>query len=312
MKSGNTTKNVRFITALRGITLIAAICLVFMMIPSQAWAQPSINKSEVSIYVGKSVTLKVRNTTKAVSWKSSKKSVATVSSKGKVSGVKAGKATITAKVAGQSFKCAVTVKKPTLNRTSLGMEEEDTYNLKAYGFTAKSYKSSNTAVAVVSKKGVVTAKAAGKATITCTSSDKKTYKCTVTVKSGLSEKSVYNRMIALKSMYPEGKRWTNENYYAWKGGVFSGGYGCAGFAFILSDAAFDKLPARKHYDVNAIRVGDVLRVHNDTHMVIVLEIRDECVIVAEGNYNYSIHWGRKLSKDSLATEVNYILTRYPK
>ncbi len=128
----------------------------------------------------------------------------------------------------------------------------------------------------------------------------------------LNEESIYNAMIALKSEYPEGMRWTNDNYYGWKGGIFSGGYGCAGFAFMLSDAAFGSLPARRYYQysVSDIRVGDILRVNNDSHSVIVLQKVNGGVVVAEGNYNSSIHWGRKFSDNDLK-RLTYIMTRYP-
>ena len=70
-----------------------------------------LNKKTAKIAVGKSVTLKVRGTKKKVKWKSSKKSVATVNAKGKVTGKKAGKAVVTAKVKGKTLKCKVTVTK---------------------------------------------------------------------------------------------------------------------------------------------------------------------------------------------------------
>jgi len=60
-----------------------------------------------------------------------------------------------------------------------------------------------------------------------------------------TEAEAYYAMMNMKPSYPEGMPWTNDNFYAWKGGVYSGGYGCAGFAFILSDAAFGDLPARR-------------------------------------------------------------------
>lgn len=128
----------------------------------------------------------------------------------------------------------------------------------------------------------------------------------------LSEESIYNAMIALKSEYPEGTRWTNDNYYGWNGGIFTGGFGCAGFAFMLSDAAFGSLPARRYYQysVSDIRVGDILRENNDSHSVIVLRKLNGGVEVAEGNYNLSVHWGRKIP-DSELTRLTYIMTRYP-
>lgn len=123
------------------------------------------------------------------------------------------------------------------------------------------------------------------------------------------ENAAYQAMIALKAQYPEGMHWTNDNYYGWNGGIYSGGYGCAGFAFMLSDAAFGKAPARMHYDFGSVRVGDIVRMNGDTHSVIILEVRDNSVIVAEGNYNSSIHWGREISKAALAAGDN-VITRY--
>jgi hypothetical protein len=115
-------------------------------------------------------------------------------------------------------------------------------------------------------------------------------------------------MIALKSTYPDGTPWDNSVYYGWKGGIYSGGYGCAGFAFMLSDAAFGDAPAKKVYDTSNIRVGDILRINNDTHSVIVLSRNGDTLTIAEGNYNSSVHWGRTLSISG--TGIDYILTRY--
>lgn len=129
----------------------------------------------------------------------------------------------------------------------------------------------------------------------------------------LTEDAVYQKMIALKEEYPEGTPWTNENFYAWKGGVFSGGYGCVAFAFILSDAAFGDLPARsveENISLETVRVGDILRMNGDTHSVIVLEVHEDHAVIAEGNYNNSVHWGRTLSAEEVAAS-DYVLTRYP-
>lgn len=71
-----------------------------------------LNKSSATILVGEKITLKATVTGKkgTVKWSSSKKSVATVSSKGVVTGKKKGTATITAKVNGVKKTCKVTVK----------------------------------------------------------------------------------------------------------------------------------------------------------------------------------------------------------
>lgn len=123
--------------------------------------------------------------------------------------------------------------------------------------------------------------------------------------------TLYNIMISFSSSYPEGMRYTNEDYYQWRGGIYRGGYGCAGFAFMLSDACFGDLPARKVYDVNSIRVGDVVRVNNDAHSVIVLKIENGVYTVAEANYNSSVHWGRTFTYAQMCNVFTYNMTRYP-
>lgn len=129
-----------------------------------------------------------------------------------------------------------------------------------------------------------------------------------------TEAEVYSRMMAMQSQYPEGMRWTNDNEYDWHAvpGVIYQGYGCVGFAFILSDAAFGDLPARevRDFKFEDIRPGDILRVDNDTHTVIVLEVHDDYVVIAEGNFNSSIHWGRTLTREEVEA-ADYIFTRYP-
>ena len=137
----------------------------------------------------------------------------------------------------------------------------------------------------------------------------------------------YNAMIALQEQYPEGMTWTNftpygsngslGDSYVWKGGAVYGanrGVGCTAFAFLLSDAAFGSLPARTisggSFTFEDVKVGDILRVENNSHSVIVLQKSAGGIIIAEANYNKSVHWGRAMS----ATDVlaaNYIITRYP-
>ena len=115
----------------------------------------------------------------------------------------------------------------------------------------------------------------------------------------LAEETVLAAINALRESYPEGMSWTNDNSH-YSPALHLTGYGCEGFALICSDAAFGDLPvAATHSDFDAIRVGDLLRINHDTHTVIVLEKRADSVVVAEGNYNRSIHWDRELSRKSL-------------
>ena len=122
---------------------------------------------------------------------------------------------------------------------------------------------------------------------------------------------VQERMLALQDAYYEGRSWTNEQSYAWKGD-YSMGYGCMGFAFILSDEAFGDLPARQISDIDydSLQVGDILRINNDSHSVVILEKYDDHVVLAEGNFNSAIHWGREISREAVE-KADYALTRYP-
>ena len=107
----------------------------------------------------------------------------------------------------------------------------------------------------------------------------------------------YMTMAKLRAEYPEGTSWTNDNTYAWKGGIFDQGAGCAAFAFLLSDAVFGDLPARMLTEVPAenLRPGDILRMNGNTHSVIVLQNTLYGIVIAEGNFNGSVHWDRVLS-----------------
>ena len=127
---------------------------------------------------------------------------------------------------------------------------------------------------------------------------------------GLTISGARETMLSMKAQYPEGMHWTNDNFYAWNGGYFSGGYGCAGLAFLLSDAVFGNIQCVIDKDYTHVRVGDIVRLNNDTHSVIVLNVYDDYVVeVAEGNYNSSIHWGRII--DLKNTGFTYLMTRWP-
>lgn len=239
----------------KNIALILAVLMLINILPIHAEAATiKVNKTKASVYVGQSTQLKLKGTSKKAKWSSNKKSVATVNSKGKVTGKKAGVAVISAKVGKKYYKCRVTVKNNNTQHNYQGNYNNTQLN---------------------------------------------------------DNSQVYKDIIAMKSQYPEGTTWTNDKYYAWKGGVYFGGFGCAGFAFMLSDAAFGNLPARKHTNFSDIKVGDVLRMNNDTHSVIVLEINDDNVIVAEGNYNNKyVHWGRKVRRSEIQKTGDYVMTRY--
>ena len=128
----------------------------------------------------------------------------------------------------------------------------------------------------------------------------------------MTEANVRAVIEGFRSEYPEGMEWTNDNFYQCHA-LRINGYGCVAFALICSDAAFGDLPvSRKHSDFDAIRVGDTLRVNGNTHTVIVLEKKEDSVIIAEGNYNGAIHWDRELDREKLEGDRSfYVETRYP-
>lgn len=140
----------------------------------------------------------------------------------------------------------------------------------------------------------------------------------------ISSDEAYEKMIAMEAQYPTGMTWTNDNYYKWNCGW--GAWGCMGFAHMISDAAFGNAGLRTVYDdgtgamIDNIRVGDVLRLDNDNHSVIVLRIYDDFVVIAEGNASGKVRWGRTISKDDMRNQCQtyyaqtgkklYIETRY--
>lgn len=199
--------------------------------------------------------------------------------------------------------------------TTTTNKDKTTKTSSAYNPTTSSTTTTTTSKKTTSttKKTTTTSKKTTTTTKKTTTTSKKT---TTTNNNTLTEKEVYNRMIALKTKYPTGTPWSNSKCYEWKGGIVNKGCGCAGFAFTLSDAAFGSAKAKKHTDVSKIRVGDILRLYNDTHSVIVLEVNSTGVTVAEGNmtivgsFENGVYWGRKISNSELKKDVNFIYTRW--
>lgn len=128
---------------------------------------------------------------KKVTWKSSKTSLATVSSRGVVKAKKAGKVKITAKADGKSATCTITIKKAptkiTVKKPSVTIKRKKTYKIK---YTLKpsgamnkvTYSSNKKSVATVSKSGVIKGVKKGTAVITVKTYNKKTAKIKVRVK----------------------------------------------------------------------------------------------------------------------------------
>lgn len=164
----------------------------------------TLDKTTATLTVGDNLTLTAtvapaNATDKTVTWTSSDAAVATVDATGKVTAVKAGTATITAKAGEKTATCTVTVNVKTvavtgitLSRTEVTLVEGKSITLTATvtptDATDKTvaWTSSNPAAATVDANGKVTAVAAGKTTITAKAGDKSAT-CAVTVEEDLSE-----------------------------------------------------------------------------------------------------------------------------
>lgn len=157
------------------VMLLCCLLLSVIAMPVSASAA-KLNKKGISLNVGKTYTLKASGTKGKITWTSSKKSVATVSSKGVVKAKKKGTAVIAAKYGKKKLTCKVTVKQPVksikLNKTSATLKKGKSLTLKATispssaNNKAVTWSSSNKKVATVSSKGVVKAVGNGTATIT--------------------------------------------------------------------------------------------------------------------------------------------------
>lgn len=163
----------------------------------------TLDKSSISILVGASETLAATVSpkdaaNKNVSWKSDKPEIAAVDANGKVTGVKAGEATITVTTedGGKTATCKVTVSDKEIKVTGVKLNKSETSLLVGGNETLTAtvlpedatnqnvtWKSDKPEIATVDANGKVTAVKVGEATITVTTEDGgKTATCKVTVK----------------------------------------------------------------------------------------------------------------------------------
>lgn len=119
-----------------------------------------------------------------VTWKSSRKKVATVDENGTITAVGHGTCTITAKADDTERTCTVTVKSPTITlsprEVTLKTGQTKQLSVRVSSGVTPTYKSSNNGVASVTSGGLIKAHKKGKATI-YVSEDGTQESCTVTV-----------------------------------------------------------------------------------------------------------------------------------
>lgn len=166
----------------------------------------TLNYSTYTVKKGETLKLKASisqatEKNKKVTWHTSDKTIVSVTQDGVVTGVKKGKATITAQIDGTKVKakCMVTVGTAitglTVKENASTVKEGKTLKLEAAITPSNAsnkkltYTSSDKTVATVSSAGVVTAKKPGKAVITIKTTDgsAKTAKVTVTVEEAVTD-----------------------------------------------------------------------------------------------------------------------------
>ena len=161
-------------------------------VTAEAAGKVALSSRKTSVAVGASKTISLRNASGKVKWIISKKSkrVASIKVNGasvKITGKKAGTATITAKVGKKSYKCKLTVKNaPKISKSSICLTKGGSYGLTVSGTSSSpKWSTSNKKVASIKKisarKYSVRAVSAGKAIIKARVNGK-TLQCTVTVK----------------------------------------------------------------------------------------------------------------------------------
>lgn len=145
----------------RILVILSFICMmaatVTLNLSDVQAASLKLNKKTISLNKGSSYQLKT-NSRKKVKWSSTKKSVATVSSRGKVTAKKNGTAYIKSKVGSKTLTCKVKVFTAKMTPAKLSVNTNCSAALKVKGAKVSKWSSSNTKLVTVSKKGVVKAK----------------------------------------------------------------------------------------------------------------------------------------------------------
>lgn len=144
--------------------------------------------------------------------------------------------------------------------------------------------------------------------------------------SPLNEEEIYNRIMQRKDMdgYREGTPWDNTHIYyntVEYNGAPAGAYkgkGCFGFMLDMMEYASNyEYPIRviqgTYDNLPEIHIGDGVRINNGGHSVVVIGKSEDghVVTVVEGNYNYSVHWGRVIDLADPNVGFTYLATFWP-
>lgn len=167
------------------ISVILAISLLIgmgMLFGVEAEAV-SLSEEKVNLIIGENTYIYLDGADSSkVEWSSAEKKIATVKS-GVIKGISAGKTTITAKYRNKTYKCTVNVTYYRIDRESSSVMVGNRLELDLVGYSGeRTWKSSDTSIATVSKDGILRGVSAGKAKISVNFKKGYTLSFNVTVK----------------------------------------------------------------------------------------------------------------------------------
>lgn len=164
----------------------------------------TLNKKKLTLYTNQTAQLNATiSSDSAVTWHSSNEAVVYVDSKGKLSPMKTGAATVTATVNGVSASCEVTVKAPTMKLAAsktIYLKNPVTLNANVAPKGKVTWKSSDKKIAKVNSKGTVTPQKTGTVKITASCHGLK-QTCKITVKKPSINLKTHDTVIFAESSF---------------------------------------------------------------------------------------------------------------
>lgn len=98
--------------------------------------------------------------------------------------------------------------------------------------------------------------------------------------------------------------------------VYTWGYQCAGYAFMISDRIFginNNTITAYYTDIDSLRIGDCIRYNNDSHSAIVTGVYSDYITTTDCNgtgVRCQISWDKKVTKNKLESTNFYGISRY--
>ena len=218
----------KIISLVMAVILLAGVCGISSSeVNVKAAPKTKISRKTATVRVGNTVSLSLRNARGRVSWSSGNESVAKVSKRGVVTGIKSGTVKITAKCKNKKYRCTVTVKTSIINAEKRTLpigqsyqlwvltnypEDNQTVNDVKVSSNVK-WESYDSGIARVNANGLVTACMEGETTIAATVRGE-TYYCYVTVVKALGYDDFSYKPNDEMAVTYISEYWSYSNYWA--------------------------------------------------------------------------------------------------